>query len=527
MGRPRNQTFTSSALAELTRQLLYSPRSKRVEQVQRAEALHDQLDPDSAYPLEYLAYRITRYHPQSDHDDFLPGDVAAADLRLLIDQLSRSAPEPAGDEPVHRLCDIADRAGVSLRTVDRWRNLGLRWRWWLPEPDREPVAGIPGAAWQDFQQKQPRRVQRAAGFTRLDADERSRALELARAITQRDEQASLGRVARELAAATRRSPEAMRQLLLDHEREHPDSPLFPLRSGPLTPRQRDLADRAFRRGVPLRRIAERLRRSVPTVHHVIQQRRLHRLDVARLEYVALPGFEDRQTLDEIIAAPLPRRDGGQSVLAKTKSTRGDARRADLSDTPRTHPRLDDLPAAVAAVLGQSVPPWIVQRELITRMHARRARADRIRRESNRSTPGARELDRAENDLAEAMRIESRLVAVNAAAALSFVRRHLQSQDLTGSGALLRYTELALAVVRETIVGFDSSTRRTLEAVIRNRLLQRFAQEPDPPRRAEQRPRPLTWSRKLLEARGIACGMPRDETDPTPLHGAASEGVLDA
>lgn len=530
MGRPRKQTFTSEALAELTRQLLYSPRPKRVEQVERAEALHDQLDPDSAYPLEYLAYRITRYHPQSESNALLPGDVAAADLRLLIDRLSRSAPEPAGDEPVHRPSEIADRAGVSLRTITRWRNLGLRWRWWLPEPDRESVAGIPDAAWQHFQQTQPKRIHRAGGFTRLDAEERRRALELARAITERDEQASLGRVARELAADTHRSPEAMRQLLLDHERRHPDSLLFPRRSGPLTPRQRDLAERAFRRGVPLRRIAHRLRRSVPTVHHVVQQRRLHLLDVARIEYVALPGFEDADTLDEIIAAPLPRRDAERSARSGTELTR-----TATSASPRTPPRLDDLPPAVAAVLGQDVPPWPFQRELLTRMHAHRARADRIRRGANRSTPAARELDRAEHDLAEAMRIECRLIAVNAADALSVVRRHLQSQGLAGSGALLRYTDLALDVVRETLVGFDSSTRRTLDAVIRNRLLQRFAKEPDQPRRAEHRPRAAAWSRKLLQARGIACGLPRDpaasatssETATAASPDAAPAGVLDA
>lgn len=526
MGRPRKQSFTSDALADLTRQLLYSPRPKRVEQVRRAEALHDQLDRDSAYPLEYLAYRITRYRPQTESDEFLPGDVAAADLRLLIDRLSRSAAEPAAeDEPVHRLSDIAERAGVSLRTVDRWRHLGLRWRWWLPEPDREPVAGIPDAAWQHFQRDQPQRVERAAGFKRFDDDERRRVLEHARELAGRDEQASLGRVARRLAAEMKRSPESMRQLLLDHEREHPDTPLFPLRTGPLTDHQRDLAERAARRGVPLRRIADRLRRTVPTVHHVIQQRRLHRLDATRIEYVALPGFEDRETLDDVIHAPLPRSE--EHRPARTGPRRAGTSARDKSstdasspDASRTPPRLDDVPPAIAAVLGQAIPPWAVQRELITRMHARRARADRIRRQANRSTPSARELTRAEGDLAEAQRIECRLTAVNAAAALSVVRRHLQAQGLAGSGALLRYTDLALDVVQQTVVAFDSSTRRTLDTVIRNRLLQRFAQEPDPPRRAEHRPRPAAWSRKLLEARGIACGLPRDDESHTPSSAAA-------
>lgn len=518
MGRPRKQSFITESLAELTRQLQYSPRSKRVEQVRRAEALHDELDRDSAYPLEYLAYRITRYHPQSESDALLPGDVAAADLRLLIDRLSRSAAEPAEeDDPVHRLADVADRAGVSLRTVDRWRHHGLRWRWWLPGSTAEPVVGIPETAWQHFQRLAPRRVARATGFTRLAPDDRRRALDRARELTGDDDRATLGRVARQLADELQRSPEAMRQLLLDHDRNHPDTPLFPLRTGPLTPRQRDLAERAYRRGVPLRRIADRLRRTVPTVHHVVQQRRLHRLEVTPLEYVMLPGFDDPRRLDEVLASPLLRPDAKRSPALDTTS----------SDTSRTPPRLDDLPPAVASVLDQPVPPWPLQRALVARMHAHRARADRLRREANRSTPRAGDLDRAEADLAEADRIEARLIALNAATALSVVRRHLQARGLGGSGAVLRYTSLALDVVRQTIVSFDASTRRTLDAVIRNRLLQRFAHEPQSTGRAEQRPRPAAWSRKLLEAYGVACAVPVEGDAATPRPSSATAAAPSA
>ena len=85
-----NQRYRSAALRDLVQQLRFVPAARRAEQVRRAEQLHDEIDPQAVYPLDYLVYRITRYRHDHDEDVLLVGEAVTADLRLLIDELSRS-----------------------------------------------------------------------------------------------------------------------------------------------------------------------------------------------------------------------------------------------------------------------------------------------------------------------------------------------------------------------------------------------------------------------------------------------------
>ena len=100
MSRRLSQQFACQPLAELTHQLLLAPSPKRVEQVRRAERLHDEIDVDRNYPLHFVTFRITGYRSESD-DATLVGAALRADLRLLIDMLSRSVGMPrSAHEPL-------------------------------------------------------------------------------------------------------------------------------------------------------------------------------------------------------------------------------------------------------------------------------------------------------------------------------------------------------------------------------------------------------------------------------------------
>ena len=94
MPRHTSQKFRSVALAELTRQLLFAPPERRRAQVWRAERLHDQLEPEASYPLEFVIYRITGYRSEYQQEELLSGAAIAPDLRLLIDKLSASISSP-------------------------------------------------------------------------------------------------------------------------------------------------------------------------------------------------------------------------------------------------------------------------------------------------------------------------------------------------------------------------------------------------------------------------------------------------
>ncbi|MFW6031961.1 MAG: hypothetical protein ACOCTI_01145, partial [Phycisphaeraceae bacterium] len=93
-------SFRSQPLADLARQLQFAPPGTRAEQVRRTERLHDEIEPERSYPLDFLVFRITGYRRDWTDGTLLVGEAARPDLRLMIDRLSRSIELPQGtDEP--------------------------------------------------------------------------------------------------------------------------------------------------------------------------------------------------------------------------------------------------------------------------------------------------------------------------------------------------------------------------------------------------------------------------------------------
>ena len=73
MPRRPAQTYLCQLLAELARQLLFAPPARRAVIVRHLEELHDQLEPERAYPLDFLVHRITGYHAEHDVGTLLVG----------------------------------------------------------------------------------------------------------------------------------------------------------------------------------------------------------------------------------------------------------------------------------------------------------------------------------------------------------------------------------------------------------------------------------------------------------------------
>ena len=49
----------------LARQMTFTPHETRLQQIAHAEDLLHSLDPDKAYPLDFVIFRITGYHPKT------------------------------------------------------------------------------------------------------------------------------------------------------------------------------------------------------------------------------------------------------------------------------------------------------------------------------------------------------------------------------------------------------------------------------------------------------------------------------
>lgn len=459
--RPSKQAFATRPLQELTRQLLFAPPLKRMEQVRRAEVLHDELDARLNYPLDFVVFRLTGYRSDEPDPDLLIGEALLPDLRLLIDRLSASAPLPISpQEPVLSVPELAERWKVSTKTVRRWRELGLRWRWVQSDDPAGRRLGFTLPAIDAFTASQQSRVQRAARFTHLTEAQRMRLLQRARRLAAA-RQLTLNQVATHLARRTSRAVETIRQLLEHHDRDNPGDPLFADRTGPLTDRQKRVIERAYRRGVGVRRLSEHFQRTRSTIYRALRESRAHSLRQTNIQYVANAMFQ-RPDADEVILR-----------TAEAQSTEEPA-------TPITV-RVDDLPAEVQPLYEQPVLGAARQRQLSVRMNYLKFKAALLREKLDPYEPRTSDVEEAQRCLREARVLRDQLVGGHLRVVLSVTRRHLMDQPEASTHRLMDLLERGHEVLFDAVEQYDAARGRTFESYLTWRLLRHFAGEPASPR----------------------------------------------
>jgi hypothetical protein len=108
-------------------QVRFAPREKKVQQLERAEKLISEIDPQKTYTYEYLCFRITDYRPEVTPNVKMSGATARHDLRLFVEDVSESAGLCVDEisEPVHTLEELSRMFKVSTKTIARWRSAGL------------------------------------------------------------------------------------------------------------------------------------------------------------------------------------------------------------------------------------------------------------------------------------------------------------------------------------------------------------------------------------------------------------------
>jgi RNA polymerase primary sigma factor len=121
--------FKSPALKQLTdQQVRFAPEARRREQVARAEKLLAEIDPERAYPYQFVCFRITEYRSDTHANLIVPGEELTHDLILFIKCLDRSLPAlpiEQAVEPMLTLEQISKQFNVSTKTIGRWRVRGL------------------------------------------------------------------------------------------------------------------------------------------------------------------------------------------------------------------------------------------------------------------------------------------------------------------------------------------------------------------------------------------------------------------
>lgn len=455
MSRQRKQTYRSTTLAELTRQLIYLPPDRRAEAVRHAERLHDELEPEKNYPIDFVVYRLTDRRVPPTENVTLVGEAILPDLRLLIDALSRSIELHCdAADPGKTTKELAESLGVSTKTIARWRDAGLRWRWGVRAG--KPTVLITQSALNAFQVRHADRVTTARGYTRLTGLEKSRVIDRARRLANAADASQMA-ILSHLAKRTGRSVEALRLLVLHHDEEHPDQAVFAGRTGPLTDAQKQKIDQAYRDGATVSALCERFSKTRSTVYRAIHEGRARRVCSMTIDAVHSPIFE-RDDADEVLTQPVARREQARQPGSKL---------------------IQSLPEQLKPIYDRLIEPDEVVRSLIVRYNFLKYQAARLQSVICQAPPRASELDQFDELLLKIDEARGAVIAAILPVTLSIARRQLTRPHHADGAALMRLLRIAHRVLIEQIDLYDPAVAHTFESVLTNHLLRSLARPIDP------------------------------------------------
>jgi len=439
----------------LTAQMLFAPPDVRRDQVRRAEKLHDEVDATANYSLEFVKYRITGYRDADATDTVLTGDALLPDLRLLIDKVSQSAPLPMSDaDAVESPEQVAARLKVSTKTLARWRQIGLRWRWVASPPPGPPRIAFTRSAVDAFSRSQSHRVEKASQFTQIEPALRQRIVERARRLVEARD-LSPYQVALHLSRRVGRAVETLRLLLDRHDRDHPSERIFIDRSEPLTAEQKREIVHARSLATPVSVLARRFRKTHTTIRRAIYEHRASELRKVRIHHLTSPTFE-RADADVVIlrADPMHALD-----------------HAEASPVP-----CDDLPEFVRPWFDRAPLKPDDMRSLLIRMNYLRYRAARRRDALDKYEPRVGDIGQIESDLKQAAQLRDRLAMRCLPLVLSIARRQLLAvTDKSQSPqVLMRLLEMGLPLAIDAIDEFEIRRNQTFEDYLRGLLMRLYA-----------------------------------------------------
>ncbi len=287
---PRAPRFLASVIASLHYDLRFAPDKTKRRQMDDAEMLMRDVQPERLYPLEYVVFRITRFRPDpNEFDATIVGSALIRDLGAFVQALSSDISMQA-DQPrglAVGLDETASKLGVSRRTVQRYRRDGLILHW-VRHNNGRPFLGCFPDSLSHYLERSPEGMRRIRRWDRVSETERASILN--RASELRNQQnASLHAASITIAAETKRAVSTVRHVLVCADKSS-EVPIFS-DYGPLTDRDAAVCERSHAMGIPISKVAASFHKSVPAVHRAILRYRKRRLCGLTLDSAWQKTFE--------------------------------------------------------------------------------------------------------------------------------------------------------------------------------------------------------------------------------------------
>ena len=175
------RNIKSQSLAQLLLQLRFTPEEKRRVQLDAAEKLYAVIEPEKEYPFEFVCFRITGFHPTgSGADEIIKGEELLDDLRIFISRLSGRLARPAAeqDQKIYTIEELAEKFGISTKTIYRWRKRGLIARIFIFDDGRGRLGFLQPTV-DKFLKANPDLAVKAKSFSRLTDEQKQQVVEQA------------------------------------------------------------------------------------------------------------------------------------------------------------------------------------------------------------------------------------------------------------------------------------------------------------------------------------------------------------
>lgn len=386
--------------------MAFTPHGTRLAQLNAAEELLHHVDRDRAYPLEFVIFRITGYHPRGLSEELLAGRAIQHDLGLLIEQVSETlgVAVQSLDEPVLTVEDVTERFNVTEKTIQRWRRRGLPGRRFIFSDGKRRVGFLLSSVERFFAAHRDQ-VARGTNFSQVGEAEREEILRRARRLAvhcgccQRE-------IARRIARKLNRSPLTILHTIRKHDHEHANDAIFPHSAQPISEPARQRILRRFRHGIGISELARRSGQSRSAVYRVIVDERIERLSHRKVKFIDDPLYHQpdaAEVIEQIVSQ--------QEVLPEP--------RPEETRVPR------DLPPYLQALYRTPLLSPARERALFLKFNFHKYQFVSARRRLEPQFARLRDLEQLERLYRDATETKNAILCANLRLVVSVARRHLR------------------------------------------------------------------------------------------------------
>ncbi len=403
--------FRIDSIADLARQMTFTPHETRAQQVVSAEGLLHDIDPARAYPLDFIIFRITGYHPRKVDDSLLTGMALQHDLGLLIERVSETLDLAIARiaEPVMSIEEVTERFNVTSKTIQRWRRKGLPARRFVFGDGKRRVGFLLSSV-ERFFASHRRQVTRGTNLSLVDSTEVGEIVRRARVLALAGQ--AVSQITRRIGRKLNRSPAMVLQILRKADADYPEQAILPLAAPEISADRAAKVLRDLKHGLGLLAAAKAAGISRASAYRLVVDEKVARLSRRRVKFID----------DELYHQPDAERVLDQ--LAGQDTLDAGLDNAERASAEPTAPR--EVSPYLAALWRTPILSPSRERALFLQFNHHKFRFVVARRSFEPELAKARDLARLDRLWHRAIEVKNQIVRANLRLVASIARKHVRA-----------------------------------------------------------------------------------------------------